>query len=191
MADITTGSGSHITTGAWNGHIECTRPHHYQWPKQQRPPPADWMEWQRALTALFGLEACNHRLPRNLGLWTDDRKPWAWISQRLRAIFIAGMVQGGIFIHGSPAGPAKRHKHGLPAHHIPRLQRTCLMTWLEPQLTCSPRRSSAPGHAMIVPHRRFPDPQRLGRSSLVRSGDSGGHFSRCHTRLTGLALQLL
>jgi hypothetical protein len=46
LADIVTADGARITSRAWHGQIDPSRPSSFTWPTQQRPPDSDWKLWQ-------------------------------------------------------------------------------------------------------------------------------------------------
>ena len=77
IADITDGSGTRISSYAYEGKRDEDRKSTMQWPKRNRPHFHKWLIWQRWIGRAFCQQNRVLRVP--LGKWNNDpRQEWKW-----------------------------------------------------------------------------------------------------------------
>ena len=78
LSDITTGNGLKITTSAWQGNPDNTRPTYFEWPAQSCPPAINSVLWTAALQSTFCSNSRSLRSP--VGAWTNKflKEHWIW-----------------------------------------------------------------------------------------------------------------
>ena len=75
VSDITTGCGSSITQGAWNGKRDSTRASPFDWPAQGNPMDKDWVLWREVISKALCIQ--QRLLSKKRGWWLPDA-PVLW-----------------------------------------------------------------------------------------------------------------
>ena len=79
LADLSTGSGTHIRDEAWNGIKYKPGRDTTQWPVWGKPTQASWTKWRTALKATYCHEFPK-RLSKPLGNWIYVPETWEWYN---------------------------------------------------------------------------------------------------------------
>jgi hypothetical protein len=115
LADVTTGSGRHLQTLAWQGIFNHDQTPRYKWPVTPRP--TKWQLWYQALQHTFHLHLPSLQLNSPLGLWYDSHQHRWWYSAQDDRVYQQG-PHGTLFHSKCPtssrtrAAQTRYHKEG-------------------------------------------------------------------------------
>ena len=79
VSDITNGSGTRITSKAFTGRFDSSRPSKDKWASIRRPVETHWEIWRRWIQILYCEQSSEGLLKTTLGHWTDtSSQKWMW-----------------------------------------------------------------------------------------------------------------